>query len=270
MGFLEETAGEVLEFTLKAFFSERYARRDGLLQRIDPRVKVFSLVAIVSTVVSLGRIDAILAFYFLALALAVLSRLPVVEFTKRAWLFIPIFTGLVILPSMFLLPGEPVFRVFNLTASREGIHWAVLFTLRVATSLHYAMLFTMTSRWNEVVSALAFFRVPGRVITITTLTYRYVFLLAKLLLDAMHARRARLAGELDTVESWKETGRHIGATFIKANALGEDIYYAMLSRGYANEIQPLREFEAGKVDYAFSAFTVLLVVLTFVLARGLL
>ncbi|WP_099210081.1 cobalt ECF transporter T component CbiQ [Thermococcus henrietii] len=270
MGFLEETAREVLEFTTNAVFSERYARMDGLLQRIDPRVKVFSLVAIVATVVSLGRIDAILAFYFLALALAVLSRLPVVEFTKRVWVFIPIFTGVIALPSIFMIPGEPAFHLFGLTASREGIHWAVLFTLRVATAVSYAILFTMTSRWNDIVSALAFFRVPGMVITITTLTYRYIFLLAKLLLDAMHARRARLAGELGMVESWKEAGKHIGATFIKANSLGEDLYYAMLSRGYANEIEPLREFKAGTVDYAFSAFTVLLVVLTFAFTRGLL
>ncbi len=269
MGFLEDTAKEVLEFTTNAVFSERYARKDGLLQRIDPRIKVVSLVMIVATVVWLGRIDLILAFYLLALFLAILSKLPVVEFTKRVWVFIPIFTGVIAIPSIFMIPGKTAFHIFGLTATWEGIHWAVLFTLRVATAVSYAILFTMTSRWNEVVSALAWFGIPGMVITIATLTYRYIFLLAKLLLDAMHARRARLAGELGMVESWKEAGKHIGATFIKANALGEEIYYAMLSRGYANEIEPLRDFKAGAIDYAFSAFTILLVVLAVTLTRGL-
>lgn len=269
MGFLEETAREVLEFTTNAVLSERYARSNGLLQRVNPRVKVVSLLAIVATVVSLGKIEVILAFYSIALILAVLSRLPIIEFTRRVWVFIPIFTGVIALPSVFMIPGEPVFHLLGLTASREGIHWALLFTLRVATAVSYAILFTMTSRWSDVVSALASFRIPGTVITITTLAYRYIFLLTKLLLDAMHARRARLAGKLEMLESWKEAGKHIGATFIKANSLGEELYYAMLSRGYANEIEPLEEFKVGTLDYAFSAFTVTLLILAFMSTRGL-
>ena len=270
MGFLEETAREVLEFTTEAIFSERYARRDGLLQRIDPRLKVVSLVVLIATVVSLQDIRSILAFYFLALVLAVLSKLPVLEFTKRVWVFIPIFTGIIAVPSIFMVSGETAFKLLGITATWEGIRWAVLFTLRAATAVSYAILFTMTSRWNEIISALASFRVPRIVITIATLTYRYIFLLAKLLLDAMHARRARLAGELGMAESWREAGKHIGATFIKANAFGEELYYAMLSRGYANEVQPLGEFRFKNLDYAFSAFTVFLVIITIAFTRGLL
>ncbi|NPA48132.1 MAG: cobalt ECF transporter T component CbiQ [Thermococci archaeon] len=266
---LNKTAREVLEFTTDAIFSERYARRNGLLQRVDPRIKVISLVVLVGTVVSLQSVRLIAAFYVLALILAVASKLPVVEFTKRVWVFIPIFTGVIALPSIFMIPGEPAFRVLNLTASWKGIHWAVLFTLRVATTVSYAVLFTMTSRWNDIIAALAYFRIPGMVVTIATLTYRYIFLLAKLLLDAMHARRARLAGELGMVESWKEAGKHIGATFIKANAFGEELYHAMLSRGYVNEVRPMVDFKLKGVDYAFSAFTALLVLITIILVRGL-
>ena len=270
MGFLEDTAREVLEFTTEAVFSERYAQKDGLLQELDPRLKVVSLVLMVGTVVSLQNVQAIVLFYILALILAVLSKLPVLEFTKRVWIFIPIFTGIIALPSIFMIPGEKAFRVLGLTATWDGIHWAVLFTLRVATAVSYAILFTMTSRWNDIISALAHFRVPGMVITIATLTYRYIFLLAKLLLDAMHARRARLAGELGMVESWKEAGRHIGATFIKANAIGEELYYAMLSRGYINDVQPLVEFRFEFVDYVFAILTVFLVIITIAFTRGLL
>ncbi len=270
MGFIEDTAREVLEFTTEAVFSERYARKDGLLQKLDPRLKIVSLILLVATVVSLQDIRVIGAFYLLALALAVLSKLPTTEFTKRVWVFIPIFTGVIAIPSIFMLPGETAFKILDIRATWEGIRWATLFTLRVATTVSYAVLFTMTSRWNEMVSALASFRVPDMVITITTLTYRYVFLLAKLLLDAMHARRARLVGELGMMESWREAGKHIGATFIKANTLGEELYYAMLSRGYVNEVQPLGEFRFDNLDYAFSALTALIVILAVAFTRGLL
>ncbi len=267
MGLFEDTAKEVLEFTTNAVFSEAYARESGLLQRLDPRLKVVTLIVFVSLVVSIEELKLIMAFYVLALVLALLSRLPVLEFTKRVWVFIPIFTGVIAIPSIFMIPGNTAFRIFWLRASWQGIHWAVIFTLRVATAVSYAILFTMTSRWNEIISALAWFRIPGMVITIATITYRYIFLLAKLLLDAMHARRARLTGELGTIESWKEAGKHIGATFIRANALGEELYYAMLSRGYANEVTPIKDFEFKSSDYTFSVFVALVVFLTIIFMR---
>jgi len=271
-GFLSKTSREVMEFITEAVFSERYARRNGLLQSIDPRVKLISLFVLVATVVSMQSIPSLLFFYTISLILAFLTGIPPLEFTKRVWVFIPIFTGIIALPSIFMLPGNPAFTLPYLgwSASWEGIHWAAVFTLRVATAVSYAILFTMTSRWNDVISGLASFRVPGVVITIATLAYRYIFLLAKLLLDSMDARRARLAGELGMRESWKEAGKHIGATFIKANALGEDIYYAMLARGYANEVPELRDFKLKRADYAFSLATAALVVMGIALRRGLL
>lgn len=262
-GLIESTVEEVLRFTTEAVFSERYARREGLLQRADPRVKLLSLLVLVSTVVSLGSIPLLIFFYIVPLAFAVLSRIRVLDFVRRVWLFVPIFTGIIAVPSIFMIPGKPIFTlpVLGLSASREGLLWAALFTLRVATAVSYAILFTMTTRWNDFTSSLASLGVPGVVITITTLAYRYLFLLAKLLLDAMHARRARLAGELGMVESWKEAGKHIGATFIKASSLGEDVYYAMLARGYSNEVPAGRDFRLGRTDYALVAFTLSLTAL---------
>jgi cobalt/nickel transport system permease protein len=122
----------------------------------------------------------------------------------------------------------------------------------------------MTTRWKDFVSALTSLRVPGAVITITTLAYRYIFLLAKLLLDSMHARRSRLAGDLGLVESWKEAGKHMGATFIKANSLGEEVYYAMLARGYSNETLRSEGLKIEKTDYALAVFTLILLALAVV------
>ncbi|AMQ19413.1 cobalt ECF transporter T component CbiQ [Thermococcus peptonophilus] len=260
MGLLEETAKEVLQFTTEAVFSERYAREDGLLQKADPRVRFFSLFVLVSTVVFLRSFTALLVFYTVPLLLSYFSKVKLGDFVKRVWVFVPIFTGIIAAPSMFMVPGKPLLTIphTDITLTWEGLRWAVLFTLRVATAVSYAVLFTMTSRWNEVLSALSSFKVPGMVITIATLAYRYTFLLSKLLLDSMHARRARLAGDLGMVESWKEAGKHIGATFIKASALGEEVYYAMLSRGYKNEVPPVEGFKIEAVDYLIISLTAFL------------
>ncbi len=259
-GFLESTAREVLEFTTEAVFSEKYARRNGLLQKADPRVKLLSLLLLVAVVVSLDSLPPVLFFYMVPLIFALLSHIRVLDFVKRVWFFIPIFTGLISIPSIFMIPGKTVFSLplVGWSASWEGLIWATIFTLRVAAAVSYAVLFTMTTRWNDLVSALASLRVPGTVITITTLAYRYIFLLAKLLLDSMHARRSRLAGNLGLVEGWKEAGKHIGATFIKANSLGEEVYYAMLARGYSNEYINSGGLRIKKTDYVLVAFTLIL------------
>ncbi len=265
-GFLESTAREVLEFTTEAVFSERYARKNGLLQRADPRVKLLSLLILVTAVVSLRNIYIILFFYIIPPVFAILSHVRVSEFVKRVWFFVPLFTGLIAIPSIFMIPGRPILTVplTGWSASWEGLVWAALFTLRVATAVSYAILFTMTTRWRDFVSALSSLKVPGVLITITTLAYRYIFLLAKLLLDSMHARRSRLAGDMGLVESWKEAGKHIGATFIKANSLGEEVYYAMLARGYSNESLHPDGLKIERADYALAAFTLILLILAVV------
>jgi cobalt/nickel transport system permease protein len=92
----------------RAVFSEELARRPGLLQSVDPRAKVAVILVLLVAASMVRRLEVLAVLYGVTLLLASLSRLPLRDFCKRAWLGVPLFAGVVILPSLFLTPGTPV------------------------------------------------------------------------------------------------------------------------------------------------------------------
>ena len=94
----------------QAIHADEMASRPGLLQRLDPRTKLLGLLALL-VVASLSRqLVVLLALYLVTLVLAWASRLAVWSFVKRVWLFIPIFTAVIVLPATLNLitPGHVV------------------------------------------------------------------------------------------------------------------------------------------------------------------
>ena len=75
------------------------AARPGLLQRIDPRCKVVGLMGLLVVAAVVHHAVVLLGVYVVALAAAVASSIQASFFVKRVWLFVPIFTGIVVLPA---------------------------------------------------------------------------------------------------------------------------------------------------------------------------
>src|SRR6266496_5633667 len=96
-------------------FGDEVAARRGLLQRLDPRVKIVSLVALLVVAALLRHVPVLLGMYAVTLALALASGLELGFFIKRVWLFIPIFTGIVVLPATmsFITPGDVILTLWH-------------------------------------------------------------------------------------------------------------------------------------------------------------
>src|SRR6516225_8131128 len=91
-----------------ALVSEQVARRPGLLQAFDPRVRVIGLFALVLAVILSHRISVIVALFVVAVLLAVLSQVNLKSLAIRVWLMVLLFTSVIALPSVFLTPGDPI------------------------------------------------------------------------------------------------------------------------------------------------------------------
>ncbi|CAB3290065.1 Transmembrane component NikQ of energizing module of nickel ECF transporter [Methanocaldococcus lauensis] len=260
---INKTVEHVIKYISEAVFSEKFARnKDGFLQKLDPRIKIIGLIILVITTVSIKHIEVLIFLYLLSLIFCILSRIPLLYYIKRVWLFIPLFTGIIIFPVIFLTPGHPIYVIlkkpYYIAITYEGIKYAVLFTLRVATAISYTVLITLTTRWDEIMKALNSLGVPDIVITIMTLAYRYIFLLLNNVLEMMYSKKSRLCRNLKLKESWIIAGKSMGALFIKTQRMGEDIYYAMLSRGYLNEPRIFTNFKVKYYDIIFLCFIVLI------------
>jgi cobalt/nickel transport system permease protein len=106
--FVGKTIDGILTFLEEAFISESFSRRKGFLQSLDPRAKLISILVLVFTTTLIGDLRLLVFVYMLTLLFSYLSKIDVLFFIKRVWLFIPIFAGIIAIPMVFniFFPGD--------------------------------------------------------------------------------------------------------------------------------------------------------------------
>jgi cobalt ECF transporter T component CbiQ len=235
--------------------TEHLCRADGLLQPLDPRVKLittFLFILIVGLARSLPILVVMLA---LVLCLALLSRVPPLFFLKRVLLFVP-FTAVIAIPALFITPGEPLISLGRGIVTTQGARTAALLVLRVMDSISLGMLLILTTPWNSVLQGLRRLRVPALVVNILGMTYRYLFVLLHAVNSMFLARRSRLIAASSAAENRRWLGRSLAATMGKSQHLSEEVYLAMISRGYQGEARVLDNLRLGRRDLLWAAFAV--------------
>jgi cobalt/nickel transport system permease protein len=267
--FVEKTLAGGADVLRQAMFSEDVARGGGLLQRLDARVKVVSLLALLVVAALVRHVPVLLAMYLVTLVLAAASGLPIGFFVKRVWLFIPVFTGVVVLPATFsfVTPGEVVAPLWHwhghpVGLTRQGLVGAGLIVARVATSVSLVVLLTLTTPWTRLLAALRALAVPRIFILVIGMAYRYLFLLLNSVTDMFQARKARsVAAQVDVKAGRSFVAAAAGALFGKSYALSEEVHQAMVARGYRGDARTLERFAPGALDAAWVAACAALAVL---------
>jgi cobalt/nickel transport system permease protein len=258
-GFVEKTISGASNAMQRALFAGDVADHDGLLQRIEPRVKLLSLLGLLVVAALVRTVPVLLAMYAGALLLAVTSGIGVACFVRRVWLFVPIFTGIVVLPAALsvVTPGTivvPLGTYFGqrLGLTHEGLTAVALIVTRVAVSISLVVLLTLTTAWHRLLAALRALHVPRLVILVLAMSYRYVFTLTNAVSEMFTARKARTARRPDA-----RAGRHFvaasaGALFGKAHAMAEDVHMAMVARGYTGDVRTLVPARIAGLDASWS------------------
>ena len=254
--FVEKTLKGGTSLMRQAIFGEDVAAQPGLLQQLDPSVKLVTLIGLL-VVAGLARsVIVLLGIYAAVLALGVVTGLSLVFFVKRVWLFIPIFTGIVVLPATLNLitPGTIVVPLgtwfgHEVGLTSEGLHGAAIIIVRVAVSISLVVLLTLTTPWTRLLSALRALFVPKIFILVLGMAYRYLFHLLGSVTDMYTARKARTVDAGTDVTSARAfVAASAGALFGKAHALSDEVYLAMVARGYDGNARTLTAFRLRTLD----------------------
>jgi len=81
------------------------------------------------------------------------------------------------------------------------------------------------------------------------MTYRYIFLLLHSTNALFLSRRSRTLGTFSGSENRRWLTRALGSTLAKSQHLSEEVYSAMLSRGYQGEIYSLSRLQFQRRDF---------------------
>jgi len=251
-GFVAKTLEGGSRLLRQALFAEDVSSRDGVLQRVEPRGKVLTVLALLIATSLVRNLPTLAAMYGLTLVLAALSRLPLGFFVKRVWLFVPIFTGAVVLPATF------------------SITTTGLIVLRVATSISLVVLLTHTTTWTRLLAALRALLVPKMFVLVLGMAYRYLFHLLDSVTDMYTARKARtVLADADARRGRAFVASSAGALFGKAHALSDEVHLAMVSRGYTGNPRSLQAARVHFFDVAFAAALILTAMMLLGIDRGL-
>jgi cobalt ECF transporter T component CbiQ len=261
ISFLEKGIHRLAQVIRSGYIHWETASRDGYFQRLDARIKVLFLLIFI-IIVSLKRdilSEAVIGGF--VFTLAVISRLEIIRFYKRI-LFLGFFFGfLIALPSAFniITKGDVILPIYHFSKTyqfwvyqvpkeigitREGLESVILLTLRVMNSVSISFLVLYTTPFPDIIKALKMLKVPDIFLMIITLSYKYIFIFTKTVEDMHRAKKSRLAGQVNHADARRWIAGRFAFIFKKTRIRCEEIFKAMMSKGFSDDIT---FFETGRL-----------------------
>jgi cobalt/nickel transport system permease protein len=247
---------------------EKYASQNGLLQRIDPRVKLIGFTCVIVIAVLMQNILQFAILLVMLTLFAIVSRISLRAFFGRHAM-VMMFSAIIVLPLLFITPGTQ-FVLFSvgpwiIGITFEGAYRAMIFVMRIWTCIAALSLLTLSTRFSVLLHGMQQLRLPSLFISITALTYRYIFLFTD------EAYRMGLAREARTVKkerivrlrTWRTLSSMIGTLFIRAYERGEKVYQTMLARGYTGKFHLLSKLKVGVKDFGFAVGLIMVTLLVY-------
>ena len=250
-GLVAGTMRHLARAGTRAQTAERLANANGLLQSLDPRVKVVGLLALVIGSALAANLAVLLALIGVGTALAYFSGVRVLGLARRLWLRLLLFTGPLALPAVFLTPGDVVFRLpmLDLPATAQGLRGAAFLVLRAEAATTFSLLLVLCTPWAHVLKALRVVHVPATLVLLLAMTQRYIFLMLQVARDMCEARQSRTVGELTRADQRRWAIASVGVLLQETFELSSEIHLAMLARGFRGEVDTLDDFRTRPRDW---------------------
>jgi cobalt ECF transporter T component CbiQ len=251
MNFLELTLASFLSALEHALGAEDLAKAKGLLQRLDPRIKVIGIFTLIIAAATSHKLWVIGAVFSIALSFAASSRVSPLLLARRVWIPVLLFTGIIALPAPFVIPGRVISTLPGLgwPLTAQGLLSAGYLVTRVETAATLSVLLVLCTPWTHVLKALRVLRVPVVLVVILGMAYRYIFLLLESARDMLESRRSRMVGDLRGPDRRRLAAASVGVLMSKTMQLSGDVYSAMLARGFRGEVYMLDDFRTAALDW---------------------
>ncbi|RJQ66460.1 MAG: cobalt ECF transporter T component CbiQ [Desulfobacteraceae bacterium] len=219
-------------------FSDFFARRDNVVQRLDSRVKL---------AVTLGGIGAVLfsslpllpvMVCFLVLSSLLGLKIPL-RFLVRRFLPAAGITLMILLLHGFMIGSDPLLTFglggWELTLYQDGFHRGMLAGSRVLGAFSLLLMLGFVTPAHDIFRALHWFRMPKEWVEIALMTYRYIFVLLDDASDMATAQKIRL-GYVGFKRSLASMGALVGSVLVRSLDQSVRTHEAMTARAYTGEM----------------------------------
>lgn len=249
----------------------QYFPVDSVIHRLDPRVKILSLIAYIVLVFCTYNYYSLVLVAAVVLTIIVLSKVPLKMYLKslKVIIVIVVITSLL---NLFYGNGEPIFQWGIIKITREGIQNAIFVCVRIICLILFSSVLTFTTSPTDLTDALerlmkplTFFHIKVHEIAMMmTIALRFVPTLLEETDKIMAAQKARGAdmesGNLLT--RIKALVPILVPLFVSAFRRAYELAVAMECRCYrgGEGRTRMKQLHLAKRDYLSLFFTLLVIV----------
>jgi len=261
------------EIPFRGFFIDRNGKmfdsnlitRNSVMHSLDPRVKIVVVVAFSIVIAVCSKWSALILGLSISLLFVLLSWLPL----KTILIRLMVVNGLVLFLWMFLpfsFDGEPIFTIGPLTATKEGVSYAALLTLRSNVILLACVCLASTTSILTIGSAMRQLGIPGKAVQLFFFTYRYLHVIYLEYQHLANALKIRGFQPRTSMHTYRTYAYLIGMLLVRSYERSERIRNAMLCRGFSGRFYNLTEFSLKPFDFIM-LFIMLLALASIVLLQ---
>ena len=265
-----KTADSVARAVTDVLPNEELAARPGLLQRLDPRVKLLTLALFAVSTSLVHSVVLLMILVGLTMVLAAASLVGVGSFARKVWLSAGLFAFLIALPSALevFTPGETAVTLGPLTLTVPGLMGVATLVTRVVAAAGFALLVIWTMRWSDLLRALSAMRVPDLVVATLAMTQKQILTLLRTVEQIHLARESRTLTLGTTRESRAWVTERMAFVVRKSMKTADDVYDAMLSRGFTGEMPSLVRLRMQPRDWVWAVASIALCIAVVSLDRA--
>ena len=233
---------------------EPFSEGDSWVHRLDPRGKIVVAALFAILVATTSTYVGALAGLALALLYLNLARLPLRKVLVRLLVVNSfIFFLWVVLPLTY--PGDPLWRLGPLSATRQGLFVTGLITLKSNAIIIAIIALVATVPIVTLGQAMHNLRLPDKLCHLFLFTYRYIYVFEQeyhRLGQAMKIRGFQPRTNLHTSRSYAYLAAML---LVRCFDRAERVFQAMLCRGFHGTFYSLQTFSWQDRDRLFLAFS---------------
>ncbi len=247
---------------------DELAAQNSIIHRLCPTAKLLATVLYIAVVLSFGKyqLSGLAVLLLWPVLLFQLSGIPVHICFYKLRIVLPLVLAVGLFNPFF--DRAILLRLGPLAVSGGFISMLTLM-LKGLLCLMASFLLMATTNFDSLCASLRKLHIPGMLVTLLLLTYRYVGVMTEELAVMTEAYSLRAPGQKGLqVSAW---GSFLGQLLLRSMDRAQELYASMLLRGYHEHFHyaPMKPFGPGDVVYlALSALFFL--VLRFVPAAQLL
>jgi cobalt/nickel transport system permease protein len=252
------TADAIGNAVAEVLENERIASTPGLMQRLDPRMKVVSIVLLAVVASFVQSLPMLLALIVATMLAAAASHVGVGSFARKVWTSAGFFGLLLAAPAAtaWITPGPVLFALGPLSITAPGLLVATRIVMRVAAGAGFGLLVVWTTRWTDLLRALSAMGVPDLVVATLAMTQKQIMSLLRTVENMHLARESRMLSSGSARENRGWVVERMAFVARRSMKTADDVYDAMLARGFTGAMPSLIELRASARDWLwlFGAF----------------